>query len=110
MLRTFNLGLSFFLELCMVAALAYWGFSTQSGIGKYLWGIGGPVVVILIWGAFIAPKARQRLPDPLRLLNEVVLFGLAALALLAAGQQTLGIIFFVLVFINLVLGFVLGQR
>ncbi len=110
MLKAFNLGLSFFLELCMLAALTYWGFTTQRGIGKFLWGIGAPLVVILIWGAFLAPRARQRLADPLRLLNEIVLFGLAALALLAAGQQALAIIFFVLVFVNLVLSFVWGQR
>ncbi|WP_376796469.1 DUF2568 domain-containing protein [Thermogemmatispora sp.] len=36
---------------------------------------------MVLWGLLVAPKAPFRLADPWRLLLELILFGLAALAL-----------------------------
>jgi hypothetical protein len=42
-----------------------------------LLGIVLPIVVALVWGAWIAPRARRRLPDPGRLALELVIFAVA---------------------------------
>ena len=51
------------------------------------------IAVILFWGAFVAPRAGRRLPDPLRLVCELVIFAGATAAYLAVGQTTVGIVF-----------------
>jgi hypothetical protein len=41
----------FFLELAMLAAFTYWGFSSDAPIAvRILLGIGAPVVAIVLWG------------------------------------------------------------
>jgi hypothetical protein len=110
-MKTFNLILRFLLELSMLAALAYWGFNaSQDTFVSLLLGLLAPFVAILLWWVFVAPKARQRLSDPERLFVEIILFAAAALGLLAAGQPILGLVFSVLVAVNLGLMFVFGQR
>jgi uncharacterized protein DUF2568 len=52
-------------------------------------GIGAPAVVIAIWGAFVAPKARWPASIRVRLAIEFVLFGAAVAGLVAAGQPLL---------------------
>ena len=95
MLRAANLGLRFFLELCILAALGYWGFQTgDSAPLKVILGIGAPLIAAVLWGVFISPKASVRLPGFARLLLEYAIFGAAALALAAAGQPELAAVFF----------------
>lgn len=55
-LKLLNLALRFLLELCLLAAVGYWGFKTQSGLlMKILFGIGLPVLIAVLWGTFLAP-------------------------------------------------------
>ncbi|HEV2473651.1 MAG TPA: YrdB family protein, partial [Chthonomonadales bacterium] len=57
-----NLALAFLLELCVLAALLYWGFSTGPNIfTKIALGVGTPGVAISIWALFGAPNAARRL-------------------------------------------------
>ena len=110
-LKFLNLALRFLLELCMLAALAYWGYHAGDGLLMQLvLAVGAPLVAAVIWGLFIAPRASRRLADPARLLLELVLWVAAAVGLAAAGQPTLAAIFAVVVAVNLVLGMVWGQR
>ena len=106
-----NLGLRFVLELAMLAAFAYWGFTADAPFAlRILLGVGAPVVAIVIWGAFIAPKAPRQLADPGRLALEVVLFGLASLALLMAGREVLALSLAVLAAGNIAMLQLSGQR
>lgn len=106
-----NLGVRFLLELAMLAAFAYWGFSTgASWIVRILLGIGTPLVAIALWGMFIAPKARTLLPEPARLGLEIVLFASAAAALVAAGRREWAIALVIVTVINIALMFVFDQR
>ncbi len=101
----------FCLELCAVAALGYWGFgASDSAVVQWLLGVGAPVAFAMLWGALVAPKAPRRLADPARFGLEVVVFGLAAVALADAGQSALAIAFAVVIVVNLGLMFALGQR
>jgi Protein of unknown function (DUF2568) len=101
MLKNANLALAFLLELGVVAALGFWGFSTGPGVlTKIVLGIGAPVVAIVLWGLFGSPKATWHLDGPWRLLLQIVFFGLAAVALYAAGQRVLGVVFALLFVLN----------
>src|SRR5258707_14085376 len=110
-LQVINLGIAFLLELCMLGALAYWGFQVTDSVPlKVLLGIGVPVVVIVIWARFMAPNSTTRLTGTAYLLVKLVLFGAAAIALAFAGQVTLAIIFAVVAVINQVLLIVWKQE
>jgi Protein of unknown function (DUF2568) len=99
--RALNLTLRFLLELCAFGALGYGGWR----IGGPVWlSILGTVVLgvgsVTIWGLWVAPKASYPLPDPLRLIPEWVVFGGAAMALVAIGHPILGVILAVLAALN----------
>ena len=105
-----NLALAFFLELCMLVAFGYWGFTTGSSLPlQILLGIGAPVLAAVFWGIFMAPKAVRPLPRMAHKVAELVIFGLAIVALYAAGQPMLAAIFAALFAVNFVLGLVWNQ-
>lgn len=109
-IKSANVALRFLLELCVLVALGYWGFQTGRGlIAKIGLGIGAPVVAAVVWGLFGAPNSLQQLHDPWHLILEMVVFGAAAAALIAAGQRALGVIFALIFVINRVLMYVWGQ-
>ncbi len=102
MLKLLNLVLRFLLEICILIALGYWGFnSSDETLPRIAAGIGAPLLAAINWGIFVAPASRRRLRDPLRLLVEIVIFAAAVLALAAAGQLTLALIFAVVTAINI---------
>jgi hypothetical protein len=53
-------------------------------------GVGAPVIGFGLWGAVDFRWAR-RLAEPLRLVQELAVSGLAALGLYAAGREVLGV-------------------
>ncbi len=104
-MRAANDGLRFVLELCALAALGYWGYGVS-----YALMVLAPVGAAVLWGAFVAPKARWHPGDPWRLLLELAVFGSGVAALAAAGQGVLAALFGVVVAAHLALTFPLGQR
>lgn len=105
-----NLTIRFLLELCMLVAVGYWGFKTGSGwFLKILLGIGAPVLIALIWGLFVAPKAAYPLDGVMLLGLEAVLFGLGTAALYVTGEHSLAWSFLAVVIINRVLMLVWRQ-
>jgi hypothetical protein len=100
-LKGTNLALAFLLELCLLGALAYWGFHVGRGpLTKTGLGIGAPLVMAIFWGILMAPKAPVQLPGPIHLALTLALFGLGVAALFAAGQPRLAVIFAVVVVLN----------
>lgn len=87
--------LRFLLELGLLAAVVYWGIATQPGALGWAIGAASLVIVSVVWGLFISSRAPRRLHGMARLIPELVLFGLGALALAAAGRPTLGLALFV---------------
>jgi len=109
-LKVANLALSFFLELCMVLAYGYWGFKTGSGlVMQLLLGIGVPLIVIVIWGIFLAPASKQRLQGVPHWTLEIILFVASIVALFIAGQPNWATTFAVLYAINVTLRLVWKQ-
>jgi hypothetical protein len=100
----------FVLELCTLAALGYGGFEIASGWLAWVLAVALPLAAAVIWGMFIAPKARRPTVDPVRIVLEGGLFGAAGVALVAAGQTTLGTVLWIAAAVHLALTFVLGQR
>ena len=57
-LKMANLALAFLLELCALAAFAWWGYQTGQGtLAKIALAVGAPLVVAVFWGLFVAPRA-----------------------------------------------------
>jgi hypothetical protein len=103
-LKILNLSVRFLLELCMLAAVGYWGFKTQSTWPmKILLGIGLPVLIAVLWGTFLAPKATRPLSGVSFLVLELVLFASGAVALFASGKPALGWLYAIILVVNKIL-------
>jgi hypothetical protein len=106
-----NLALRFTLEICALVALGYWGFETGGSLPvRLLLGIGAPLAAAVVWGTFVSPKAKKRLPELGRLCLELLLFGSAVWALFAVERPGLATIFAVLALVHLPLTFLFRQR
>ena len=108
-MKVASLALRFLLELAALGALAYWGFHEFDGATAILLGIGAPLVAALVWGAFVAPKRRVRRGETLRWLVELLVFAVAAAALIEAGAVVLGIVFAVVAVVDGVVVRKLGE-
>ena len=103
-LKGLNLGIRFLLELCMLAAVAFWGFKTQNNwLLKILFGIGLPLLIAVLWGTFLAPKATHRLSGAPFFALELALFSTGAFSLFATGASTLGWIYTITLIVNTIL-------
>ncbi len=90
-LERLTLTLRALMEAGVVLGLAYWGVHAGEDVGgKILLGAGAPALGFGFWGAVDFRRA-GRLAEPLRLMQELVVSGLAAVALYIAGQPMLGI-------------------
>jgi Protein of unknown function (DUF2568) len=94
-MRGLILLVRFLVELALLAALAWWGFTVGSGVTAWVLGVGTPLLSAVIWGTFVAPKARRPVPVTERVAIECVLYSAAAIGLAAIGQMPLAIGFFV---------------
>ncbi len=92
-LASLNLALAFTLEIAMLAAFAYFGFrATDHALLRWVLAVVLPLLVAVLWGAILAPKAANRLPMVPGVLLSLGLFLLAALALYRSAQPGLAII------------------
>jgi hypothetical protein len=101
MMKQANLVLALLLELGVLAALAYWGFATGSTIPvKIVLGVAAPVVAIIVWAVWGAPRSARRLRGIAYWLLRVILDAVGAIALYMSGQQLLGTIFALVAALN----------
>jgi hypothetical protein len=102
--KSINAGLAFLLELAMLAAFGYWGFQGEKSIWlKWGLGIGAPLVVAILWGLWLAPRADRRLNSQWGTLLSSGLFFLAALALYQTNHPALAITMAVTAIVNRIL-------
>jgi hypothetical protein len=100
-IESLNLLIRFLLELCMLGAVGYWGFTTGDGAAtKALLGVGGPLLMAVVWGSFISPKATVELPAAAWIGLQAVLFGAAAAALAHFTSPALAVSFLAVVAVN----------
>lgn len=101
MIHSANLGLRFFLELCALAALGYWGWRTGSTtLAKVGLAASGVIATAVVWGTFVAPNANVSVPGPLHVLLQVLVFGAAAGALYTLHRPTMASVFAITVIAN----------
>lgn len=89
-LKRFNLALRGLMEVGIIVALGYWGFHTGRNMSvKILLGIAAPALGFGFWG-LVDFRQAGRASELLRLLQELIISGLAAIAMYTTGQHTLG--------------------
>ncbi|GAA2334346.1 YrdB family protein [Streptomyces cuspidosporus] len=93
--------LAFLLELAALACLSWWGFSVahDEATGVLL-GVGTPLVAIVLWSLFAAPKARWRPRLSLVLVVKAVVLGGGAAAVYGVGEHVAAMVMAVVVIAN----------
>ncbi|NOU63356.1 DUF2568 domain-containing protein [Paenibacillus sp. LMG 31461] len=88
----------FLLELGAMVAFGYWGYHIKAGSAvKIMLVIASPLVVAILWGVFLSPKASLSIFSfPFRTALKLVVFVVASAALYAAGRSVLGLAFLML--------------
>ena len=108
-LKRFNLLLRSLMEMGIVAGFGYWGFQIAKGsIMKIILTICVPVIIFSFWG-FIDFHKAGKFSESLRLLQELIISGAAAVALYTVGQHLLGWIFALLSIIHHILVYLIGD-
>ena len=86
-----NLALRFLLELAAWAGMGYWGWTQHTGLERFAWAIGLPLVAMALWGIFRVPgdggEPVVAVPGWTRLILEVIEFGGAIWLLHDAGGR-----------------------
>lgn len=72
-------------EIAAIVGIVWWGWVWE--------GVIFGTAVIVVWGAFVAPKGNWRLPDPGRLLVELVIFGFATASWWWLGEHVVAVVF-----------------
>jgi hypothetical protein len=90
-----------------LASLAIWGFSMWAFPWTLVFGIGAPVVVLLVWALFLSPRPVLRLDSFIRAAVELLIYAGVTLAWWSMGQAWAGIAFAVVAVAS---GVVSGRR
>jgi len=105
-----NLALRALMEFGIVLGIAWWGYHVgTTAVSKILTAIGAPAVAFSLWG-FIDFHQVGRIAEPLRLIQELLISGLAAVALLNTGQPIFGWTLVALSIIHHVMVYALGDK
>lgn len=84
------LGLRFVVEMCLLAAYAIVGYSAfESRWAGAVAAVALVIIVAACWGVLLSPRRQINLSLPVRVTLELVLFALAAVALVASGYPAL---------------------
>ena len=98
------------MEAGIVLGLAYWGFFTGgSTAAKILLLIAAPLLVFSFWG-FVDFRWLGKPAEAVRLIQELVITGLVAVALYATGQPVLGWLLAGISVVYHILVYVTGER
>ncbi len=102
-----NQTIAFLLELIMVFAVGYWGYHVgKTTLSKYSLVILLPVIAIVLWGVFAAPRSAHRLEPTARLVFVLVLFGITSFLIHDSGHTKLAIAFAVVAVLNTTLAYI----
>jgi Protein of unknown function (DUF2568) len=94
-MRALNLIVRFACEIAALVAFVWWGWPFVGWVVA--------IVVAVMWGLVVAPKATHRLPDPPRLLVELVIFASAIVAFYETAGEAVASVFGVLAVASAVL-------
>jgi len=107
-----NLGFRFLLELGALIAYGYWGWNLSEGGLRYLTALIPPLLAAIVWGTFAVfddPSRSGKAPVPvsgaLRLILELLFFGLAGYTLFITGIEIWAWIFGSLILLHYILSY-----
>ena len=106
-----NLAVRLIVELLGVVFVGYWGLnaSDDTATGLVL-GIGAVVVFAVVWGLFLAPTANRGLSKGQKDVIGTIVLLVAAGALALAGQPLIAVVYAIVVLVNAVALWLLGDR
>ncbi|SCG65607.1 YrdB family protein [Micromonospora humi] len=85
-------GLIFLLELALLTAAGFWGFTLDAGWPvRLLAGLGAPLALAVAWGLFCSPRAAVALPAPAKLAVQAACFLVGGVLLALAGHPLPGV-------------------
>lgn len=97
LLRNLNLGLRFLLELAALASACYWGATCRAGTSvRVAMAVLLPLLIAVIWGIFISPKATVPTGRIGRAGLGLIVFLIAAWLLRDRGRETIALTYGVL--------------
>jgi hypothetical protein len=89
-MRSTALLVRFLLELAALVALLYSGITVVGGALGLIVGVAVAAAAAIVWGLYVAPRARIALPTPARLAVELAVFVTATIGLFVAGAPVVG--------------------
>ena len=108
LVKIISYSLRFLLEILLIASLCYCGFtqysqpSLQFGLGILL-----PLMVVIFWTVYIAPKASHRLALAARLICEaIIFFGCLGLIYLSGFEQYALSLVFIAIINSIIINFI----
>ena len=104
----FNLAIRFVLELAALIAAAVTGSQLGAPPFGVIGGLVGGVGFAVLWGLFIAPRARFPQTPRFRLIVGTIVMELGALGLIAVGELTIGAVLAAVILANAVALVTLG--
>ncbi|RCG22705.1 DUF2568 domain-containing protein [Streptomyces reniochalinae] len=106
-----NEVLAFLLELAALACLGWWGASVGDDTAlRVLLGAGAPLVAVVLWSLFAAPRARLRPRLPVVLAVKALVLGGGAAALYGVGHLVAAVVMAVVVVANTAVAEVFRRR
>ena len=105
-----NLAVRLVVELLGVGFVGYWGFNASDDtLTAVILGVGAIVVFAVVWGLFIAPTANRGLSRTQKNVVGTIVLLIAACALALAGQPAIALVYAVVVVVNAVILWWLGD-
>jgi hypothetical protein len=98
---------AFLCEIFAFLTFAFWGFAGWAFPWNLLFGIGTPVVAILLWALFVSPRAVLHTHPFVRALIELLVYAGATIAWWSMGLTWIGIVFAV---VAVTAGLIAGRR
>ncbi len=93
--------LAFLLEIIALLILSDWGWHRGASTGtRLLQAIAAPLVAAVVWGLFVAPKARYKISLAGQLAVKALVFGAATWALVDLRMPILAALFALVVIVN----------
>ncbi|MGO1921270.1 MAG: YrdB family protein [Microbacterium sp.] len=90
-----------------LASLALWGFAMWVFPWNLIFGIGAPLIVLLVWALFLSPRPVLRLHPFIRAVVELLIYAGVTLAWWSMDQAWIGLAFAV---VAVTAGLFAGQR
>jgi hypothetical protein len=99
--------LAFFCEVFAFFTFAFWGFAAWHLPWNIVFGIGTPIVAVVVWALFVSPRAVVPVHPYVRAVIELLVYAGATIAWWSLGLTWVGVIFAA---VAILVGVLAGRR